>query len=351
MSTGELTSMKAQHGSMVMSLDGAGLSGTPVGKVTKSVFSGFVAVKDKFADMTHETRFFMYQAASTLALATEGVGDGNILDPETYDDMGTVTTGLGNTAKNLFGMSLPSIFNKVSVDAKTVGLSASFTGAAMGVATNIPQLASNFEALGGVDGLTGLVQGDFTRALTGLLAVSAYAVQSAYSGFKLTKHRQTLKENKDGDTPKMIVTGDGDNQNLPDLSGRVVSSKLSGVVVTKSPEKKGLIADFVDSVGKKAPGLALKVRACNMIVSGTLTGNVPMIVSGTGFLLGSEERRKADLENSQTNDSSHTLTKVVGDGDTSSGDSQGEGDVSGTTEDETDDLGDTHKVVAPINSL
>lgn len=276
-------------------------------QVKKSVFSGF-GLKDKWKNIPHINKHYIWQTAGALTMALDGLLAG---------DMGTVKTGLANATKNFAFFPVKQALER-DYDEPESTLRSDFWSSAVSVVTNLPMFMSNYQTFGDIVDVPTLMEavssGDLARATISLLGVTAYSVQTALNGKNLLDYRQSLKPDS-GDT--LVSSEEQGITEFPDTSVTVEQSKMGGFInrvfdsgkelVGKSAE---VMAEFTGKVAKKIPSEALKYRSCTSIVMGAFTGNIAQIISGVGFLKGAEERGLANQENVFDQDHSSEMSSL-----------------------------------------
>ncbi len=298
--------------------------------VTKSFFSGF-SLKNTLGNLSNTSKFYVAQTGGALALALDGFIAG---------DTGSIATGLGNAAKNVGFFPIKKFFKK-KYDEPESTLRADFTASAISTATNLPQMISNsdvWKTLADPQTLTDVVDvvvsGDIIRAISGFLAVSAYAVQTAYNAHELhvyNKQKKSFKDINPADPKDSFPEGEVIVQKSK-LSGfvrktRDVSSKLGSDFIRIADEKFPEIAQTAKTIGQKLPGKALEIRSWSMIAGGLVTGNPVMALSGVGFLAGALYRTMANEDSLENTSKPHA------------------------DDEETEKMGETVKPSAPINNV
>ena len=244
-------------------------------KVKRSRFSGFTTAKEKWSDVSHTAKFYIYNTAGALAMALDGALAG---------DMSTVQTGVLNAAKNAAFFPVRKGLSKHFKEPEAT-LRSDFWSSAASVATNLPQFIGNYKTFEKIFEPDGLVEatlsGDLTRATVGLLAVSAYSIQTIYNGKKLIDYKKEKAPWEDFSEATKSETSLWDKfiENGKEITGKAI-----------------------DGAGKYIPSNALLLRSMNMIVMGAVTGNAAQIVSGIGFMKGARHRGHANKAHDVVND-------------------------------------------------
>ena len=206
------------------------------------------------------------------------------LDGALAGDMSTVQTGVLNAAKNAAFFPVRKGLSKHFKEPEAT-LRSDFWSSAVSVATNLPQFIGNYKTFEKIFEPDGLVEatlsGDLTRATVGLLAVSAYSIQTIYNGKKLIDYKKEKAPWEDFSEATKSETSLWDKfiENGKEITGKAI-----------------------DGAGKYIPSNALLLRSMNMIVMGAVTGNAAQIVSGIGFMKGARHRGHANKAHDVVND-------------------------------------------------
>ncbi len=218
--------------------------------------------QENWENLPDTSKFYLMQSSGTALMAVDGLLAG---------DVGTFVTGVGNTGKNIAFFPIKKALKKKFKEPDAT-LIADTASSVMSIGTNVPQLATNFNAL--VDVVESGVTGDVVRGVSGLLAVSAYGVQAGYNAYKLLDHK---------------VSGSDTEKTFPFDKIKALKSKFSGYIsedTQKSLEHATeLTGKFLTQVGEKFPGQGLGARAVLTTAGGVVTAN-PLMVSYGALLMG-----------------------------------------------------------------